>query len=95
MVQVAKFKEHIELAGKMTADEGVKAFFQHLLEEESEHEQKLQELMQRAKQIPAVVKPLQAVSPARDPGPASRTDGHYALRDTNELTVGSLLGQKQ
>lgn len=101
LIQVGKFKEHVQLVSKATPDDGLKAFFNHLIEEEDEREKKLQALIQKAKAIPsAVARQTQVQAPPVTPGTETHVQdthshGHFALRDSNVLTVGSLLGQRQ
>lgn len=88
--QIKDFQEHLDLALKITEDERIKAFIEHAADEEAS----------RVKKLEALKTQLQSGNgeSVRTPAPctpAIEPDGHYKLRDHNELTVGALLGQVQ
>jgi hypothetical protein len=92
---INKFKEHVQLMAHAATDDGLKVFFNHLLEEEDEHLEAVQAMKEQLSQLPAVPA-INLPSASTEESAASLDhDGHYARRDQNILTVGSLFGVRQ
>jgi hypothetical protein len=100
-VMLGKFKEHTTLVRNATADPHLQVFFDHLLEEEDEHAAEVDAMLASARKIQSSqpVISSQRVSSSTDSerhtDNSERTTGHFAARDQNILTVGSLLGCQQ
>jgi hypothetical protein len=97
LLQIEKFKEHIELVKNMISDEKMHVFFDHLLEEEKEHQDETQALIDSLKglgSLPSFSKE-EGSEHSSSPAVPDRSTGHYGLRDQNVLTVGSMLGVRQ
>jgi hypothetical protein len=99
-VMLGKFKEHTTLVRNATADPHLQVFFDHLLEEEDEHAAEVDAMLAAARKIqsnqnhnhPVFAHPTDTELHSGNP---DRTTGHFAARDQNILTVGSLLGCQQ
>ena len=88
--QVEDFQEHLALATKLSDDDRVKAFIDHAADEEAGRVKKLEAIRKQLLSGPDS-QPAQPFVAAT----AIEPDGHYKLRDHNELTVGALLGASQ
>lgn len=88
--QIVKFKEHTTLVRNASDSDHLKVFFDHLMDEEDENLAAVNDLLSKVQGLPPETTATSATEPLHD-----RTQGHYAARDQNILTVGSLLGQKQ
>jgi ferritin-like metal-binding protein YciE len=86
---IGKFEEHLNFAKNVVTDDNVKAFFEHMMEEEQEHREKVQNLLERVENIQVISKPDEGVVEV------DRRISHVARRDQNILTVGSLYGVRQ
>ncbi|MBY0405900.1 MAG: hypothetical protein K2X66_18500 [Cyanobacteria bacterium] len=97
LLQIEKFKEHIELVKNMISDDKMHVFFDHLLEEEKEHQEETQVLIDSLKRLGSLPSFSSGESSANASSPSvpDRSTGHYGLRDQNVLTVGSMLGVRQ
>lgn len=89
---IGKFQEHIDLIKGMTGDEKMNVFLDHLAEEESEHQEKVRELLEGLEALSEVHKPD---VPVQVSASSDREYGHFERRDQNILTVGSLYGARQ
>jgi hypothetical protein len=94
-VMLGKFKEHTTLVRNATADPHLQVFFDHLLEEEDEHAAEVDAMMAAARKIPSTPSHQESSEPMMAGVKQDHSTGHFAARDQNVLTVGSLLGRQQ
>lgn len=91
--QILDFKEHVSLAMQMMDDPRIKAFLTHALDEEAERLEKLKQLKQQWQTLGSELPETTFKKTATTPN--AEASGHFRLRDGVNLTVGSLLGNKQ
>ncbi len=95
LVLVNKFIEHVQLASSLMDDERLKVVLSHILEEEEEHKQDINNLISQANGLSTAVAPVASASAESGFTAEQRSTGHYERRDQNILTVGSLMGMPQ